>query len=265
MSVNVRGQTLPGRAGTRATLQRAARHPRLTLLGGFALTQGSRHAPLATSAARVVAFTALSPPAAKRTEIATALWGHLPPARARANLRSALSRLRSSAPRLLTADPTFVQLAPEVAVDAWELEARAKQILQEGAPAIATEVGPDGSFTAELLPEWDDDWVVLERDRLRDLGMRALERQASGLVAMGESAGAVQSLYAVLRADPLRESALRALVDLHLNEGNQAEAVRVFAGFRQRLRRELNTEPSEALLAAMSRVRLRGGQALLTS
>ena len=43
---------------------------------------------------------------------------------------------------------------------------------------------------------------------------------------------AVEAAYAAVRAEPLRESAHRILVRIHLAEGNVVEALRVFDQFR---------------------------------
>ena len=50
-----------------------------------------------------------------------------------------------------------------------------------------------------------------------------------------------------VHAEPLRESAQRALIDAHLGEGNVVEARRAFLVARQLLNRELGIEPSPCL------------------
>ena len=50
-------------------------------------------------------------------------------------------------------------------------------------------------------------------------------------------------------ADPLRESAQRALIAVHLAEGNVVEAHRVFTRYRRLILDELGVEPAIALQA----------------
>jgi DNA-binding SARP family transcriptional activator len=52
-----------------------------------------------------------------------------------------------------------------------------------------------------------------------------------------------------ISADPLRESAQRALIEVHAAEANWGEARRVFHRYRELVRDELGVEPSCALTA----------------
>jgi SARP family transcriptional regulator, regulator of embCAB operon len=50
-----------------------------------------------------------------------------------------------------------------------------------------------------------------------------------------------------VRAEPLRESARAALIQAHLAEGNQSEAVREFTRYRRLLDAELGLAPTPRL------------------
>lgn len=234
--------------------RRAAPHPRVTLLGRFAVTDfpAESETALPSSGRRVVALAALHPRIKARSEIIAALWPHLAGKRASANLRSALSRLRSSTPHLLSCDLQTVHLAPGVSVDAWEMEQLAAGVARGAVPDSAFDDVPVEALTAELLPGWDDEWVILERDRLRELRLHVLEQLAARFVERSNLVRAIQLLYEILRVDPLRESAMRTLIELHLGEGNQAQAVREFLSFRERLHTELQLPPSQAMTGLMA-------------
>ena len=88
--------------------------------------------------------------------------------------------------------------------------------------------------------------MLLERERVRQLRMHALEALAEKLAAAGRYGEAVQAAYAAVVAEPLRESAHRAVVRVHLVEGNVAEAVRAYDSFRTMLAEELGVAPSSA-------------------
>jgi DNA-binding SARP family transcriptional activator len=99
----------------------------------------------------------------------------------------------------------------------------------------------------ELLPGWYDDWVLLERERLRQLRMHALEAMADRLMAAGRCGDAVQAAYVAMQAEPLRESAHRTLIRVHLAEGNLIEAVHAYESFRALLADELGVAPSQLM------------------
>ncbi|WP_407284937.1 BTAD domain-containing putative transcriptional regulator [Streptomyces sp. BP-8] len=96
----------------------------------------------------------------------------------------------------------------------------------------------------DLLPDWDDDWVVLEREWLRQLRLHALDTLSERLARQGLPALALEAALASIRIEPLRESAHRAVVSAHLAEGNLHEALRHCHAFRHLLRAALGIEPS---------------------
>ena len=54
---------------------------------------------------------------------------------------------------------------------------------------------------------------------------------------------------AAVAAEPLRESAQRALIRAHLAEGNRSEALRQYRSYESLLRDELGLEPTSDLKA----------------
>jgi DNA-binding SARP family transcriptional activator len=99
----------------------------------------------------------------------------------------------------------------------------------------------------DLLPGWYDDWVIFERERIRQRLLHALEALSRRLVAEGRCADAVEAAISAVSADPLRESANRVLIEAHLAEGNVVEARRVYERYRDTVRGELGVEPGEQL------------------
>jgi DNA-binding SARP family transcriptional activator len=177
--------------------------------------------------------------------VAGTLWWQLPEDRARASLRSVLWRLRRS-------DVTVVEvtgrlgLAPDVWVDARELV-----VVARGATERFT-AWEDASISAllrggELLPGWYEDWVALERERIHQLRLHALESLCAHLVAEHDFSRAVEAGLAAVASEPLRESAHLALATAYLAEGNRGEAVRDYRLYCELLRSELEIEPSSAL------------------
>lgn len=219
------------------------------LLGGFELRCCGEPFSLPMAAQRVVCFLALREHALHRAFVAGSLWYGGSDSDAQACLRSALWRVRHrcSTP-VVRASRTHVQLAPHVAVDVRDQIAVAHQALDRSARLneIDTHV-----LEGELLPDWYDDWVVFERERLRQLRLHALEEVALQLCEDGRYGDAVEAIFAALRGDEFRESAHRNLIRIHLAEGNRAEAVRDLERCRHALRK-LGVDPSPELEALVT-------------
>lgn len=107
-------------------------------------------------------------------------------------------------------------------------------------------------LTNELLPGWYEEWVVTERDRLRQLRLHGLEALCGRYAAVGRFGQAIQAGMAAVSADPLRESAWRALIQATLSEGNLGEAVKHYRTYRQVVMSELGVEPSDRIRKLIS-------------
>ena len=57
---------------------------------------------------------------------------------------------------------------------------------------------------------------------------------------------------AAVQSEPLRESAHRRVIEVHLSEGNHAEALRQYQTFRRLLADELGLPPSPAMRALVA-------------
>jgi DNA-binding SARP family transcriptional activator len=99
----------------------------------------------------------------------------------------------------------------------------------------------------DLLPGWYDEWVCVERERIRALMLTALDRTAVGLRQAGRCAEAIDAALVAVTADPLREGSQAALITAHLAEGNIVEARRAYRAYRHVLRHEIGLVPSRHL------------------
>jgi DNA-binding SARP family transcriptional activator len=222
---------------------------RLSLLRGFELRTGREVVPLISSAQRLVAFLALQARPLGRSYVAEMLWPETTSIRANANLRSSLWRAQRSCGRLIRVSSQYLALARDVVVDFDVATARAHRLLT-GADPHEEDIGVDlrADLSADLLLDWYDDWVLVERERYHQLRLHALEVICSRLTAAGRYGEAVDAGLTAIRAEPLRESAHRALIEAYLAEGNYCEAVRQYQAFRRLLLDELGLEPSTALV-----------------
>lgn len=219
---------------------------RVQLLGGFGITQAGHSLPLGPSNARIVALLACRARPLSRHLAAGLLWPDCPDSRATANLRSAVYRMSSSHPGLIISSLRQVVLDPAAGVDFHVAIAAAQRVLagsKEEFPPCVRE-----ALTQDLLPCWHEDaWVVEEREAFRQRRLHALETLCLAFAKRGRYGEAVDAALAVVQAEPLRESAHRALVMVHLQEGNYSEALRQYQRCRALLRDELGIDPSPRL------------------
>ena len=182
------------------------------------------------------------------------LWGDSTETRASGSLRSALWKLRTARPGIVWNRGGSLGLAPPVQVDVRSTTALARAAVT-GSFAEETVAGLlEPRFGRELLPGWYDDWVLIERERHRQLSLHALESLCDHLTAAGRYGAAVQAALAAVGLEPLRESAHRALVRAHLAEGNLWEAITGYRRYEGIAARELGVEPSPMMRSLLDRI-----------
>jgi DNA-binding SARP family transcriptional activator len=225
---------------------------RLRLLGAFQLTIAGESVPLPMNGQRVLAFLALEGRLLLRSFVAGSLWMDVTDDRAGASLRSALWRLNRQR-RLVDADGQRLQLGPQIVVDVDAAVDEAQSLLDpagDDCPSPRTML-----LRQDLLPDWYDDWVTLDRERFRQLRMHALEPLCDRLTGARRFGEAIEAGLEAARVEPLRESAQRAIIRVHLAEGNRSEALQHYLSYRKMLHDELGLEPSpemSALIASLT-------------
>ncbi|MFT7834689.1 bacterial transcriptional activator domain-containing protein [Saccharothrix sp. BKS2] len=213
----------------------------LHLLNGFGMDHDQARVHVLPSVRKLLALLAVREEPVSRAVVAALLWPEATARRAAACLRSTLWRLaKPGEPLVETVDDTLF-LGAAVDVDF----RRACRL----ADAVAvTERVPDADavalLKADLLPGWDHPWLHAEQDWWREARLRALEVLSTRFRSAGDRHRAHQAALAAVQTDPLRESAHRTLVELHLADGNPAQALRQYTAYRVRLRTELGLEPS---------------------
>jgi DNA-binding SARP family transcriptional activator len=230
----------------------ASSQRRLSLLGGFSLTAAGEVVRLPGNAQRLLAFVALQGRAVSRARVAFTLWPDGTEAHAYGSLRSALFELRRPGHDLLRVNESQAQLAPGVAVDAHELLALL-DVIGSGWTAGLEPAVPRRLLEAELLTEWYDDWVQVERERWLELRLQALETLCRLQLDAGLPSEAVATGLAAVRADPTRESSARLVIAAQLAMGNQAQAMAHYRHLEAGLR-ELGLVPSAVTMALVSSI-----------
>jgi DNA-binding SARP family transcriptional activator len=112
--------------------------------------------------------------------------------------------------------------------------------------------GAVAALSIDLLPEWFDEWLLLERDRWNQVRVHALEAQAERLLGLGNYSQAVEAALAAVSVEPLRESAHRLLIRVHAAEGNWSEALSQYQRYRGLVHRELRITPTDLMEKLMT-------------
>ena len=219
------------------------------LLGRFGLLNGPVPLAVPPGTERLLALLAVRGGTVSRSRMAGMLWPEVTEPRARACLRSALLRLPPAARPAVQVTPTELALVGAVPVDLHAGQVLARRLLDPTARPAEPDLGSAALavLAAELLPDWDDDWVVAADESWRQLRLHALEALAGHLAAARRYGEAAAAAVAAVAAEPLRESAHHALISVHLAEGNRSEAIRQYGRYARLLRCELGVEPTAAL------------------
>lgn len=183
-----------------------------------------------------------------RDKLASLLWEGSGEVQARASLRQALAALRRTLPLadedLASGSRDSVTLNPDcAAVDAVEFESLADSDETgdlERAAAL---------YQGELLEAFNpkapafEDWLMAERQRLREQAIDAMSRLLDAHIAAGATERAIVMGVRLLSLDPLQESVHRALMQLYARQGRSGSALKQFRVCRNMLQQQLGVRP----------------------
>ncbi len=177
-----------------------------------------------------------------RQHLAFLLWPDSAEAQARTNLRKALHELRQALPEadhLLAINNLTIRWCPTPTCQADVVDFEAALAADDLLTAIDV-------YRGDLLPGCYDDWIMPERERLRQKYMDALEQAVRQAETRGDLRAAVGYAQRLLRDDAVREATYRDLMRLYMTLNDRAGALRVYHACETTLRRELDVEPSAA-------------------
>ena len=225
----------------------------LTLLGDFQAELGSG-APVRLRTRKtqaLLAYLALPPGQPhSRDKLATLLWGDRSESQARSRFRETLFALRRA---LAATDPPCLTLTGEtIALDAdsVDVDARAFERLARAgdAESLARAAGLyRGDFLEGLAFRGTlfEDWLMAERERLRELALETLAKLLAQQRAAGATEEALQTALRLIALDPLQEPVHRSLMRLYAELGRRASALQQYQLCVGILERELGVEPEE--------------------
>lgn len=237
------------------------------LLGDFRLNYHGDQ-PIAVQQARqqsLIVYLILHRQASQsRQQIAFLFWPDTSEAQAQTNLRQLLHHLRRAWP----ASSDYIRVEPRTI--AWKSAAPYRVDVVEFLHAVddATSAWKAGQIDAarracetaielyrgDLLPASYEEWLLVERERLRQAFLDTVER----LVVLCEDArdyiSAIHYAQRFLRVDPLHETTYRRLMRLHALNGDRASSLRIYHNCATMLDRELGVAPDHETQEAYARL-----------
>lgn len=224
----------------------------LALLGSFqARTEPETRIALPTRKSQaLLAYLALPPGRPHgRDKLAALLWGDMADREARGGLRQALSALRklSTATTVLVLDGDSVALDPaSVDVDVFEFERRVAEATPDALALAVSLYRGDLLENMALREAPFEEWLLAERERLRQLALDAFAKLLRHQRSAGALVDAVTTALRLLAVDPLQEPVHRVLMRLYVERGRRAAALRQYQLCVSALARELRVEPEQA-------------------
>jgi len=225
----------------------------LTLLGAPAL---STEIPSGASALHakdlaLLAFLVNEPGPHTRDAVATLLWSDSADEQARASLRQSLKRLRSLLGEALRCDRRTVEWQGDLACDVLDFEAAAA-----GDPANAAAYDVPAFLSGFALHHASgfEEWAAARRRRLLDRYLEVLLAAAGEAMRRWDWAAAAVAAERALVAAPLSDEACRIAIEARYLAGDRAAALARAAEFAERLRTELDVEPSRAHRELIERI-----------
>jgi DNA-binding SARP family transcriptional activator len=222
----------------------------LTLLGGFEARLSSGPAVnLPAKAQALLAYLALRPGQAHpRGKLAALLWADSAEPHARASLRQTLSTLgralaAMTPPSLVTGDHTVVLDPAAADIDVAAFERAVAEATPETLERAATLYRGDLLEGLGVTSPPFEEWLLTERERLRELALEALARLLAHYRQRDRADEAVRTALQLLALDPLQEPVHQVLMRLYAGQGRRGAALRQYQTCVEALQRELGVEP----------------------
>ena len=198
-----------------------------------------------------------------REEIIEQFWPEHPPRKAGSSLTSTLSRLHQAIPSddgplIRNCGSNALMFSDDVDMwidtDAFEAEASLDDTALSEREAERLETAMQ-LYHGDLLPGWHEDWILIERERLRHLFVVSLGR----LMAFHEQTGALERAVAcgqrLLKFEPLHEATHEALMRIYLRTGFRAAALKQYELCRTLLEAKFAVLPNDKLRALYAKAR----------
>jgi predicted ATPase/DNA-binding SARP family transcriptional activator len=239
----------------------------LSLLGTVTIRRNGAEIsePIPAKSQALLFYLAVTGRPHSREKLAGLLWGEKSEVKAKANLRKALSILRRLCEdALIITRPTvsfdhnsdyWLDVAVlESALAANELAPEKLEPLREAAELYRGEFLE--GFSVRQATGFEE-WVLGERERLRQLAIQGLQRLSEAYATQGKYAAGIECANRLLALEPWQEEAHRQLMTLLARSGQQSAALAQYETCRRVLAEELGVEPLAETQALYHRLKTR--------
>ncbi len=183
-----------------------------------------------------------------RDKLAALLWSDRSDEQARQSLRQELATVRKA---LLGSDSAlFISEGDRIGLDPAMVKVDAVTFEELVAKGTYADIERACTlYSGDLLEDVSvrdapyEEWLLVERQRLHDLALRAFDQLLAYQQQAQASDRIAQTAQRLLKLEPADEAAHRALMRLYVDQGRRAAALRQYQECRSALKRDLNVEP----------------------
>lgn len=241
-------------------------HLQVTLLGSPTVVVNGRLATgfVSSKAQALVYYLAATSQTHSRDTLAGLLWSEVSDERSRKNLRDVLSNLRHLLPDHLDISRQTVGFSEtaDLYTDTTTFTNLVSHIPATLNPTLANQLRTatnlyKGEFLAGFyIPEAPlfEEWVLGERERLRQLALQTLHTLADYYSQQAEYSQGITCVTRLLVMDPWREESHRQLMQLLALSGQRSAALAQYERCRRVLDEEMGITPSAETLVLYQRI-----------
>lgn len=206
-----------------------------------------------------------------RGTLATLLWGDMPDTEARTNLRLALSNLRKLVGAYLDISREtvlFNRNSPYwLDVERFQIALTQFQSVQNSSAGASLDLLRQAVelYRGDFLEGFAvrdalafEEWLLAQRERLRQMTLQALHTLAMQHTARGEYAAGIDYTTRLLTIEPWQEEGHRQLMLLLTKSGQRSAALAQYETCRRILEEELGVEPTPETTALYERLKAAG-------
>jgi predicted ATPase/DNA-binding SARP family transcriptional activator len=185
----------------------------------------------------------------RREKLAGMLWPDSTESNARSYLRKALWQARKSLGAGTPGGEEYM-LADDISIsfnssaDYW-LDADAVSSKLTDTSSVEEQIEAVSAYHGDLLPGFYDEWVLLERERVKAAFDQTINKLLSHLIAGGQWERVVYWSEQWIALGEAPEPAFRALMVAHANMGDMAKVAAAYERCVEALSEELGVNPSE--------------------
>ena len=214
----------------------------IQLFGGVQIVKEHEAIQLGQKQAHLLAFLAVRQRPFLRTHLVETVWPDIEPTKSRRQLSDMLYRLRKQLGNdcfCIDNEQISLNCKGHLNVDVWSFQTLA----QSSKPADwQTAVS---LYKGDLLPQFDQDWVLERRIFLQETYFSTLLKLAEHAEYANDQQTALQCYQLMKQTDPLQENATRGVMRTLAKMGRLDESLRAYETLSQNLSDILQCEPTQ--------------------